>query len=150
MKIIGEKEVKIQLRESTGPQGIPGPAGPQGEKGKAGFSPTIMVTDIAGGHRVKITDVNGTKYFDVMDGAASEGDGKDGFSPVIAVATLEDGHRIAITDAAGTRTFDVKNGISGSDGYAPVKGVDYWTNADKAEVVQAVLAALPNASGVNF
>ena len=85
-----------------------------------------------------------------MDGAASEGAGKDGFSPVIAVTTLEDGHRIAITDAAGTRTFDVKNGISGSDGHAPVKGVDYWTSADKAEIIQDVLAALPNASGVNF
>ena len=150
MKIVGEKEVKIQLRESTGPQGIPGPAGPKGEKGKAGCSPTITVTDIAGGHRVKITDVNGTKYFDVMDGAASEGDGKDGFSPIIAVATLEDGHRVTITDAAGTRTFDVKNGTNGSEGYTPVKGVDYWTGADKEEMVQSVLAALPNAAGVNF
>ena len=150
MKIVGENEVKIQLRESTGPQGMPGPAGPRGEKGKAGFSPTIVVTEIDGGHRVKITDANGTKYFDVMDGAASEGAGKDGFSPIIAVATLEDGHRVTITDAAGTRTFDVKNGTSGSDGYTPVKGVDYWTSADKTEVVQDVLAALPNASGVNF
>lgn len=32
-----------------------------------GFSPTINVSDIPGGHRVEITDVNGTKSFDVMD-----------------------------------------------------------------------------------
>ena len=32
-----------------------------------GQSPTIEVTDIQGGHRVAITDVNGTSSFDVMD-----------------------------------------------------------------------------------
>ena len=32
-----------------------------------GQSPTIEVTDIQGGHRVTITDVNGTNSFDVMD-----------------------------------------------------------------------------------
>lgn len=35
--------------------------------GANGVSPTIKVTDISGGHRVTITDVNGSKYFDVMD-----------------------------------------------------------------------------------
>lgn len=32
------------------------------------ISPTIDVTDIEGGHRVTVTDVNGVKTFDVMDG----------------------------------------------------------------------------------
>ena len=32
-----------------------------------GVSPTIEVTDITGGHRVAITDVNGTSSFDVLD-----------------------------------------------------------------------------------
>lgn len=32
-----------------------------------GQSPTIEVTDIQGGHRVTITDVNGTRSFDVLD-----------------------------------------------------------------------------------
>ena len=39
-----------------------------GGSGVEGFSPTITVTTISGGHRVVITDVNGTKTFDVMDG----------------------------------------------------------------------------------
>lgn len=34
-------------------------------------------------------------------------------------------------------------GIPGKDGYTPQKGVDYYTDADKAEIVSAVLAALP-------
>lgn len=54
-----------------GPQGDPGPQGPPGapgEKGEDGISPTVTVTEIDGGHKVTITDVNGTQSFDVMDG----------------------------------------------------------------------------------
>ena len=32
----------------------------------------------------------------------------------------------------------------------PVRGVDYWTDADKAEIVNSALEALPNAEGVKF
>lgn len=32
----------------------------------------------------------------------------------------------------------------------PIKGIDYWTDNDKQEIVSDVLAALPNASGVDF
>ena len=32
----------------------------------------------------------------------------------------------------------------------PEKGVDYWTESDKAEIVAEVLAALPNAEGASF
>lgn len=35
--------------------------------GPPGVSPVITVTPFAGGHRVTITDVNGTQHFDVMD-----------------------------------------------------------------------------------
>lgn len=41
-------------------------------------------------------------------------------------------------------------GPAGADGYTPVKGTDYWTAADKQEIVSNVLAALPNAQGVSF
>ena len=34
-------------------------------------------------------------------------------------------------------------GPAGNDGYTPVKGVDYYTEADKTEMVNAVIAALP-------
>ncbi len=33
------------------------------------------------------------------------------------------------------------------DGYTPQKGIDYYTDADKAEMVAAVLAALPTYNG---
>lgn len=39
-----------------------------GSKGQDGTSPTIGITTIDGGHRVTITDKNGTDSFDIMDG----------------------------------------------------------------------------------
>lgn len=58
-------------------------------------------------------------------------DGADGFSPTVAVADISGGHRVTIVDAKGTKTFDVM------DGKTPVKGTDYFTTADKAEIAQA-------------
>ncbi len=59
----------------AGPQGETGEQGPQGATGADGFSPSITVTDITGGHRVTVTDAGGAKSFDVMDGAAGSGTG---------------------------------------------------------------------------
>ena len=41
-------------------------------------------------------------------------------------------------------------GPAGADGYTPVRGTDYFTEADKTEMVNAVLAALPAAEGVSY
>ena len=41
-------------------------------------------------------------------------------------------------------------GAAGADGYTPVKGTDYWTEADKAEIVNDTLAALPTWTGGNY
>ena len=40
-------------------------------------------------------------------------------------------------------------GDPGTNGTTPVKGVDYYTDADKQEMVQLVLAAIPSAEEVN-
>ena len=54
--------------------GEDGANGTNGSDGADGVSPTLSVAEITGGHRVTITDVNGTQTFDVMDGQ----DGRDG------------------------------------------------------------------------
>ena len=41
-------------------------------------------------------------------------------------------------------------GEPGADGYTPVKGTDYWTESDKAEIVDDVLSALPTWTGGNY
>ena len=40
-------------------------------------------------------------------------------------------------------------GKDGKDGYTPQKGVDYWTESDKTEIINSVLAALPAAEEVS-
>ena len=41
-------------------------------------------------------------------------------------------------------------GLKGADGKTPVKGTDYWTAADKAEIVADTLAALPKWTGGSY
>lgn len=55
-----------------GPQGPQGPAGPAGPAGADGYSPTVDVQPITGGHEVTITDAQGAHSFDVMDGSDAE------------------------------------------------------------------------------
>ena len=87
------------------------PAGP------AGFSPTFAVEDIDGGHRITITDKNGTQIVDVMDGA-------DGFAPTISVEEITGGQRLTVTDKNGTQTVDIMDGLDGGDGFAPTVTVE--------------------------
>lgn len=44
---------------------------------------------------------------------------------------------------------DLKGG-KGDPGHTPVKGMDYWTAADKQEIVSNVLAALPDGTEVAY
>ena len=106
---------------------------------------------------------NGKTWINLIAEADLKGDkgdpgapGKDGHSPVVtatksgktttisvdgtAIATVEDG-----TDGApGVAGAPGKNG---TDGHTPVKGTDYWTASDKAEIVAEVTAALPKYGG---
>ena len=49
----------------------------------------------------------------------------------------------------GPAGADGAQGEPGEDGYTPVKGTDYWTAADKQEIINDVLAALPAAEEVS-
>jgi hypothetical protein len=80
----------------------------------------------------------------------------DGVSPTLTVTSISNGHRLTIADADGTKYVDIPdgadgkdgaNGKDGADGKTPVKGTDYFTAADKAEMVNAVIAALPVYAG---
>lgn len=87
-------EQKASLKGDKGDTGPAGPQGPQGDKGDPGapgkdgvngkdgspgkdgadgISPVVAVENIDGGHRVTITDKNGAKQFDVMDGEVGSG-----------------------------------------------------------------------------
>ena len=59
---------------ATGATGPQGPTGPAGADGADGVSPTITVSQTATGYHITITDVSGTDYVDLYNGA----DGTDG------------------------------------------------------------------------
>lgn len=78
---------------------------PAGEDGQDGKSPTVTVTDITGGHRVTITDADGTKTFDVMDGGGGSVDIDD---------TLTQSGKAADAKTVGD-ALKLKYGIDGGD-----------------------------------
>ena len=88
--------------------------------GEDGVSPTVDVTEITGGHRVSITDAEGTESFDVMNGV----DGEDGVSPTATVTQTATGATISITDAEGTTTAEITNGQNGTPGAPGAPGAD--------------------------
>lgn len=73
--------------------------------------------------------------------------------PTVSVKDTVDGANITFTDAKGEDTsvdiYDGEDGTAGADGYTPVKGTDYWTEADKAEIVNEVLSSLTAAEEVS-
>ena len=141
----GENVVKFsdgkQLTVKNGRQGKPG------SNGANGLSPTFAVTDITGGHRLTITDANGTKIFDVMDGS-------DGYTPVkgkdysdgadgVGIQSIErtsgngaagttDTYTITLTNGQ-TATFTVTNGKDG-EGAGDMTAVIYDPTGKKKDI----------------
>ena len=76
----------------------------KGEPGNDGKSPVIAVTDIENGHRVSITDKDGTKTIDVLNGQT----GKTGATPVLTIGTVSSGDKPS-ADITGTPENPVLN-----------------------------------------
>lgn len=107
--------------------------GKDGQSGKDGADGTPC-THRWSGTTLYVTSASGTSYANLKGERGDTGasgrsgqDGKDGYTPVKGV--------------------DYFDGRDGSDGKTPVKGTDYFTDADKAEMVSAVIAALPVYNG---
>lgn len=112
----------------------------KGEPGKDGYTP-----------------IKGKDYFDGQDGAA----GKDGYTPQkgvdyfdgkdgtngkdgVSVTHSWNGTTLTVTSASGTSSANLKGatGANGADGYTPVRGKDYWTEADKAQIVDEAVTLI--------
>ena len=50
----------------------------------------------------------------------------------------------------GVANVAIFQGPPGVPGHTPVRGVDYYTDSDKAEIVASVLAALPVAEEASY
>ena len=92
-------------------------------------------------------------------GGGGDGTGQDGYSPIARVTQTANGAVITIKDKNGTTTATVTNGKDGADGkdgnpgkdgadgHTPQKGVDYWTDADRTQMIADVISALPVYNG---
>ena len=90
---------------------------PKGDPGQDGTSPTVAVATITGGHRLTITDAEGSKSADILDGVTPA-------LQIGAVATLDPGSA-ATASIAGTPAAPILNlGIPrGADAPASEAGV---------------------------
>lgn len=161
-KLLEAVSTALALAKASG--SFDGKDGTDGEDGKDGVSPVVSVSAITGGHRITITDKNGTKTVDVLDGTdgknGSDGkngngiksavlnanytltmtfddgttyttpsirgatgatggagkDGTDGVSPTVTASKSGKVTTITITDKNGTKTATINDGVDGSNG----------------------------------
>lgn len=127
---------KLYIKTETGVEAVGGgvgggSSGTAGKPGKDGISATHRWN----GTVLTITSASGTSSAD-LKGAP----GKDG-APVTVKSVSEsavDGASNVVTFSDG-KTLTVKNGSRGS---TPVRGTDYWTAADIAEIKSYVDEAI--------
>lgn len=126
------------------PKGDPGKDGTDGKDGSDGFSPTVGVSKSGKATTITITDKNGAKSATINDGA----DGAPGSNGKDATHSWN-GTILTITSASGTSSANLKgekgdkgDSIKGDDGYSPVRGKDYWTPTDIAEIKSYVDEAI--------
>lgn len=105
-----------------------------------------------------VPTATGTVTFDlqtVMDGwrPALEKAHKHANKSVLDLISATDGklkYNGSDVGLKGDKGADGANGKDGTNGKTPVKGTDYWTAVDKAEIVNDTLAALPTWTGGNY
>ena len=68
-----------------------------------GETPSMTVTPITNGNRIKFETSTDSITFDV----------EDGFSPECTVTSITGGHRVKFTTASGDTSFDILDGVDG-------------------------------------
>ena len=68
--------------------------------------------------------------------------------------TLTAGTGITITNnvisSSSSQGPQGPQGPAGKDGHTPVKGTDYWTESDKQEIINAVVASFTDGNEVSY
>lgn len=102
----------------------------------------------------KLSVSDGKLQYNGSDVGLKGDKGADGITPTIGT---NGNWYLGTTDTGkpsrgekGDKGADGTNGKDGINGKTPVKGTDYWTEADKAEIVADTLAALPTWTGGSY
>ena len=167
----GNNVVTVTLTDGTTStftvrNGSKGGSGSDGKDGADGTSVTVQSVSESsedGGSNVvtfsdgkTVTIKNGSKGSTGATGgtgpAGSDGVGIKSVTQTTTSSADGGSNVVTVTKTDNTTsTFTIKNGSKGSTGatgatgpagYTPVKGTDYWTQADQESIVQQVIAAL--------
>lgn len=113
--------------------------GADGQDGVDGVSPLVEIVQTATGNTINITDKEGLKSFDVVNGldGADGQDGADGFSPVVTVTDTDNGHKVSIEDSEGVKEFEVLDGVVAEILHTNLTGFDGVTTV--LDLVNALL-----------
>lgn len=92
------------------------------------------------------------QIMELLNKGGGSGEGGENGNDGISCTHEWNGTVLTITSASGTSSADLKGakGEKGAAGYTPVRGKDYWTEADRTEMIASVLSALPQAEGGKF
>lgn len=126
-KASGEFDGKDGADGAKGDKGDPGEKGDTGATGANGKDGT-PATHSWNGTVLTITSASGTSSADLKGEKGDKGD----------------------TGAQGIQGEKGDKGDTGLAGYTPVKGTDYWTDTDKTDMLNDVLAALPTWNGGSY
>ena len=151
------------IRGPAGPTGKQGPQGPAGADGKDGATGPQGRPGPKGDSFQTVVEDDGNGNITIR-ALTAEGTGTSGqngytFTPSVSAegviswtndGDLENPTPVNIKGPAGATGATGAPGAKGADGKTPVKGTDYFTAADKAELVQAVLTALPDGDGATY
>ena len=100
---------------------------------------------------LKIKDENGNWQIvrDPASGGVGNGgdeNGADGITPKLRINAETNEWEVSYDNGVSWDSLGVKatgaDGENGEDGYTPVRGTDYWTEADKAEIKSYVDEAI--------
>lgn len=100
--------------------------------------------DLVDTYTITLTD-NTTYTFTVTNGKDGV-DSEDGNNGSVYMQVGDD-HIQYSNDGKSWNNIIAISELKGGDGYTPIRGTDYWTEADKAEIINATLAALPMYAG---
>lgn len=129
----------IAVEDLKGAKGDTGETGPQGPKGDPGATGPAGPQGPAG-----VPGKDGAKGDPGTPG--KDGEKGDPGTPGAAGAPGKDG----APGAQGAQGEKGDKGDPGTPGKTPIRGTDYWTEADKQEIVNNVLAALPDGTEVAY
>lgn len=124
------QQIGYVLDGAKGNPGQDGQDGAPGADGEDGYSPTVSVEEITGGHRVTITDAEGSHAFDVMDG---QGGGE--------------GTVFSVNGKTGTVVLDAGDVGARADTWVPT-AAQVGARADTWMPTAAQVGALPDTTAI--